>query len=432
MPGGDGDRAVAEDALDGRGLHALCEQQGVAGVAEVVHADLPEPAAFAQQTVTLENQGDYLVWGPGTDHTWEALDDSSVFTVRCLVAARLSADSVDRSRRRRSTGRLQSMILFERVALWVGAAAAVAAVGLAIVLGGWEFASWVSAVISALSVAGGLLVRVTDSGRDGEVKQQNMAGNAEATDEPERRDVSEASSSNVTIADIRGRNQISIGPMTINNNRQTRFYLVVFVVLLVVLAGFGSYGVYEIAGGPNLSSVGPPPSPRSEPVGPLQWNLVASTPIPRSSEHGPHQEIGGVAKGYTHDEAGAVLAALNIGSRVSSAAGPEVYTKTLREQTFGDVESELDRLPREYSSSTPQEVRADEYWYSVKSGDPSGGFVEVSILARTPQSTNMGGLVRRDYALAWQGGDWKLQVPSSRLILAASPAGYTSIGGPNK
>jgi quercetin dioxygenase-like cupin family protein len=30
----------------------------------------------------LENQGDYLVWGPGIDHTWHAEADSVVVTVR--------------------------------------------------------------------------------------------------------------------------------------------------------------------------------------------------------------------------------------------------------------------------------------------------------------------------------------------------------------
>lgn len=31
---------------------------------------------------TLERPGDYLVWGPGIDHSWEALADAVVVTVR--------------------------------------------------------------------------------------------------------------------------------------------------------------------------------------------------------------------------------------------------------------------------------------------------------------------------------------------------------------
>lgn len=32
--------------------------------------------------VLLERQGNYLVWGPGIDHTWHALEESIVLTVR--------------------------------------------------------------------------------------------------------------------------------------------------------------------------------------------------------------------------------------------------------------------------------------------------------------------------------------------------------------
>lgn len=31
---------------------------------------------------TLEKLGDYVVWGPGIDHSWQAEDDSVVITVR--------------------------------------------------------------------------------------------------------------------------------------------------------------------------------------------------------------------------------------------------------------------------------------------------------------------------------------------------------------
>lgn len=31
---------------------------------------------------TMTRQGDYIMWGPGVDHTWEANEDSVVITVR--------------------------------------------------------------------------------------------------------------------------------------------------------------------------------------------------------------------------------------------------------------------------------------------------------------------------------------------------------------
>jgi quercetin dioxygenase-like cupin family protein len=35
----------------------------------------------------LATQGDYALWGPGIDHSWEALADSVVITVRWPSAA---------------------------------------------------------------------------------------------------------------------------------------------------------------------------------------------------------------------------------------------------------------------------------------------------------------------------------------------------------
>jgi quercetin dioxygenase-like cupin family protein len=37
--------------------------------------------------VALVQQGDYAVWGPGIDHSWEAVSDSIVVTVRWPSAA---------------------------------------------------------------------------------------------------------------------------------------------------------------------------------------------------------------------------------------------------------------------------------------------------------------------------------------------------------
>lgn len=34
------------------------------------------------ESVTLQRQGDYAVWGPGTDHSWHAVADAVVVTVR--------------------------------------------------------------------------------------------------------------------------------------------------------------------------------------------------------------------------------------------------------------------------------------------------------------------------------------------------------------
>lgn len=37
---------------------------------------------FPGRSVLLEEQGDYVVWGQGVDHSWTAEDDSVVLTLR--------------------------------------------------------------------------------------------------------------------------------------------------------------------------------------------------------------------------------------------------------------------------------------------------------------------------------------------------------------
>jgi hypothetical protein len=37
---------------------------------------------LTEGSFTLEREGDYLVWGPGIDHSWEALTEAVVVTVR--------------------------------------------------------------------------------------------------------------------------------------------------------------------------------------------------------------------------------------------------------------------------------------------------------------------------------------------------------------
>jgi hypothetical protein len=37
---------------------------------------------LTETSVTLTRQGDYVIWGPGIDHSWRAISDSTVVTVR--------------------------------------------------------------------------------------------------------------------------------------------------------------------------------------------------------------------------------------------------------------------------------------------------------------------------------------------------------------
>jgi quercetin dioxygenase-like cupin family protein len=37
---------------------------------------------LTEGSINLTKQGDYVLWGPGIDHTWEAIDETVIITVR--------------------------------------------------------------------------------------------------------------------------------------------------------------------------------------------------------------------------------------------------------------------------------------------------------------------------------------------------------------
>jgi hypothetical protein len=48
--------------------------------------------------------------------------------------------------------------------------------------------------------------------------------------------------------------------------------------------------------------------------------------------HGPFQKVNGRMFGFSHDELGAALAAIRVGTRASVAAGADVATSTFEQQ----------------------------------------------------------------------------------------------------
>jgi hypothetical protein len=196
-------------------------------------------------------------------------------------------------------------------------------------------------------------------------------------------------------------------------------------VLLLVLA-VGAYLLGRSSGGAAPSGG---PAAATAPV--ISWSIVGNEPVPASPVAGPRNTGSGLAKGFTHDTLGAALAAVNISVRLASEAGPQVYEPTVREQCFGDVNSELEQIRNSVSNAAPGADKPSEIWYRVASGDPTGDLVLMSVAAKTPQSVAGGGYVGLDITLRWVGGDWKMQVPSARASIIPSVSGYTLLGQPN-
>lgn len=67
----------------------------------------------------------------------------------------------------------------------------------------------------------------------------------------------------------------------------------------------------------------------------LVWRSVGGVRLPYSTSAGPKNTVGGLASGFDHGAAGAVLAAAHIITRINPELGADVFGPTLREQVVG-------------------------------------------------------------------------------------------------
>lgn len=162
----------------------------------------------------------------------------------------------------------------------------------------------------------------------------------------------------------------------------------------------------------------------------LTWVTVGSQPVPVSRQHGPREVVGGVGRGFSHDELGAAIAAIHISAGLSGDAGPDVYEVVARELCVGDVEAALAGIRGARSTSSAGAAVPEAYYYSITLGDPGGDQVLVSLAVRSPQGRGQGGFVGVSRTLRWIDGDWKLQVPVPAPQLVGTVESYTLLGGP--
>ena len=161
----------------------------------------------------------------------------------------------------------------------------------------------------------------------------------------------------------------------------------------------------------------------------LTWVRVADQPVPVSTSHGPRMRHGGLAAGFAHDELGAVIAAINISTRLTGSAGPDVYEPTARHQCVGDIPAALATIAVQTGTATPGTAdAASEFFYRITGGDPHGDTATIALAARSPQATAQGGYAALERTVVWIHRDWRMQLPATPPHLTDSVDGYTSLG----
>jgi hypothetical protein len=234
--------------------------------------------------------------------------------------------------------------------------------------------------------------------------------------------------------------------MSTSRRRTRRLVLIVAgaaVVLCVLVYPLGLYADSRLAenapapvppGVPPVS--GPPSSPVSVAVvmpADTTWTTVAGVALPTSATAGPLHHDHGLASGFAHTPAGAVLAAVHLLVNTTPQVGPAVFEPTLRTQVVGRD-----------AAAMRNAVEAD---YRSLGGDPAGGgpigslpatlagvrlaaftdaAARVDVLTVAVDPTGTARFAATPVDLAWTGSDWALVAPPAGrwtgVVIAVTPA----------
>jgi hypothetical protein len=213
------------------------------------------------------------------------------------------------------------------------------------------------------------------------------------------------------------------GPDSGRLRRRMLFSAVAIGVVALLVAAFliGRQGT-----GPGGETGSAPPPVVSGPA--VSWVRLGTQPVPVSPAHGPAETGNGLAAGFSHDELGALLAAINISARLTGQAGPAVYETTARQQCVGDIDATISAIRSQRSTAAAGSTTPTEYLYRLTSGDPRGDLVGITIALDTRQSRSFGGYTEISRTLQWIDGDWKLHVPPPPPRLITSVNGWRSLG----
>ncbi|WP_106398898.1 hypothetical protein [Actinocorallia populi] len=154
-----------------------------------------------------------------------------------------------------------------------------------------------------------------------------------------------------------------------------------------------------------------------------EWSDYRSAVLPHSEADGPYETDEGLAHGFSHSRAGALLAATHISARIRPQVGPSIYEPTITDQTTGPGRDTLLGAVRDQYGQTGEEPL-----------DRSASLVGYRFLVSSPQQATLELLISPEgettrYSakldLQWDGSDWKLVVPDGGGWLPQLPDALT-------
>ncbi|MBQ1076735.1 hypothetical protein KBX06_26820 [Micromonospora sp. C31] len=170
----------------------------------------------------------------------------------------------------------------------------------------------------------------------------------------------------------------------------------------------------------------------------LKWTPVAGISLPGSGQAGPLDTGGGAARRFSHDEAGALLAAVHITVRCAPQLGPGVFDQTLQAQVVGaDAPAMRSKVGQDYdhlraNAEIPYgqpvgRLEAVLRGYQLTSYSQQAASVQLLTEARDAQGNPL--LAATAVQVQWTGTDWALLAPaggdlSTAVSRAGSPDGF--------
>lgn len=215
------------------------------------------------------------------------------------------------------------------------------------------------------------------------------------------------------------------------------------VALLVVVAGRDD----TASTSPKASAVpsSPTAAPSTNDPGPglvgaftdLEYAQVGGVPIPTSPTLGPLSvNNDGTAQGFSHNQAGAVVAAVNLIARTSGLVPASVYEPTISEQTVGNDATKRQAVTQAARDAAALGSATTQYTTQVIGyridGQTTADDVRMTLLSRATNANDptMHALLQQGAEVRWQDGDWKyLLPPQEGAPVSAAPGGMAAFPG---
>ena len=149
----------------------------------------------------------------------------------------------------------------------------------------------------------------------------------------------------------------------------------------------------------------------------LAWTTVAGIALPTSATAGPRQTQDGLAAGFSHTPAGAVLAAVHLLVRTSPQVGPAVFGPPLRDQVVGTdadamravVAEDYRQLAGDTATGPVGQLSATLAGAALASYTDQAA--QLDLLTAAVDATGTARYAATSIAMAWTGTDWALVAP---------------------